>query len=51
MKDKIIDIIDCTVPLSIKVTQLILLFNEHLLEKAKESDTVSELLEKTFINI
>jgi hypothetical protein len=33
----------------IKTNELIFLFNEHILEKAKESVTVSELLLKAFI--
>jgi hypothetical protein len=51
MKTKIIEIMDSPFPYSTKADQLIILFNEHLLEKAKESDTVVELLDKAFINI
>jgi hypothetical protein len=53
MKEKILEIINFAVPedTDIKATRLILLFNQHLLDKAKESNTISELIEKTFINI
>ena len=53
MKEQILNIINVAVPEStdIKATRLILLFNQHLLDKAKESDSLTELIEKAFINI
>lgn len=53
MKEKIIDIINSEVLYTpeLNAQRLIVLFNQRLLDMAKESSTVSELLEKTFINI
>jgi hypothetical protein len=54
MKEKIIEIIGFGMELEraeLKAKELIILFNFHLLEKANESYTLTELLEKTFINI
>ena len=57
MKEKIIKIIsygmDGISPetAELKAKELIILFNQHMLDKAKESHSISEMIEKTFINI
>jgi hypothetical protein len=55
MKQKIIEIIygsNMTEDQSdLKAQELIILFNAHLLEKARESNNIAELIEKTFINL
>jgi hypothetical protein len=52
MKEQIIEIIRNESDTSaVKATRIIILFNQHLLENAKKSETVAEFLEKTFINL
>ena len=53
MKEKIIEIIktsgiDST---EVKASRIIILFNQHLIDKARESSDINNLLEKTFITL
>jgi hypothetical protein len=54
MKEQILDIIGFGIEperAELKASQLIVLFNQHMLDKAKESKTLADLIEKSFINL
>lgn len=54
MKEEIIKIIGFGMEperAEIKARELIILFNLHMLDNAKESSNIAELIERTFINI